>query len=103
MTSLDLIKGKYGSLRSVSEIRATLEKQGFAVFPWQDRSGAVYDAHSHPHDEYIVVASGQIVFTIGAREYLLEAGDVLVLPAGTVHSAVNRGRQSVHYFICTRS
>lgn len=73
------------------------------MFVWSDSEGAVYDDHSHRHDEYIVVASGAIVFKIASLRYLLEAGDALELPANTVHAAVNENHGPVSYFICTRA
>src|SRR5579885_15010 len=102
MTAPSLHKGKY-KLLSESNLRRELSKEGYSVFSWQDRPGAAYSAHSHPHDEYIVVHDGSIEFMINGHTYVLEAGDALLLPANTIHEAVNRGVKPVHYLICTAS
>lgn len=101
MPKLELLKGKYSNCSSELELRKTLSAEGYDLFEWQDRPGNFYSPHQHGHDEFIVVQSGSIVFTIGGTNYRLEAGDMLVLPHGTVHSAVNDGKQTVHYFICS--
>lgn len=96
-----LLKGKYAELKNSAAIRAALVKDGYEIFSWSDRPGAYYSKHSHPHDEYIVVESGQIIFLIEKQSYTLERGDALILPAGTVHEAENSSAGSVSYFICT--
>jgi len=88
--------------RSANDLREKLSSEGFSIFSWQDGPGAYYSPHSHPHDEYIVVHTGEIVFQIDGEDLLVAAGDALDLPAGTVHAAENRSRKSVSYFICTR-
>ncbi|HEY9685097.1 MAG TPA: cupin domain-containing protein [Oculatellaceae cyanobacterium] len=97
-----LLKGKYADLKNSAAIHAALAKDGYKIFSWSDRPGAYYSKHSHPHDEYIVVESGQIIFLIQEQSYPLEKGDALILPAGTVHEAKNSSTDNVSYFICTR-
>jgi quercetin dioxygenase-like cupin family protein len=100
--SATLQKGKYSNCASAAGLREKLEAEGFDVFSWSDSPGAVYSDHSHPHDEYIVVASGRIVFVVDNQRFPLEAGDALDLPANTVHAAKNEDSRPVSYFICTR-
>lgn len=95
-------KEKYSGCNSRDEVRRLLESEGYSVFAWQDTPGSFYTPHSHPHTEYIVVYSGCITFTIDKEDYKLEAGDALVLPANTIHAAVNDGSSTAKYFICTR-
>lgn len=101
MTRARLRKGMYRGL-SAQELQSHLSQDGYQIFAWRDAPGAYYPAHSHPHDEFIVVASGSIIFQIAGSQYALNAGDALELPAGTVHAAVNRGSTPVSYFICRR-
>ncbi len=101
MTELSLEKGKF-ECRSEQELRQSLESQGFSIFAWQDRPGAYYSHHSHDHDEFIVVHQGAIRFLIDGKPYDLEPGDLLNLPAHTVHEAINHGSQTVRYYICSR-
>jgi mannose-6-phosphate isomerase-like protein (cupin superfamily) len=102
MPRLELIKGKYSFCSSEKDLKAVLISEGYDIFPWQDPPGAHYAPHQHPHDEFIVVHSGSMVFDIKGKKYLLQAGDMLVLPEGTVHSADNEQPVAVRYFICSR-
>ncbi len=102
MTVLSLEKRKF-DCHSEPALRQRLESQGYSVFAWQDRPGAYYSPHSHDHDEFIVVHQGTIRFLIDGKPYDLEPGDLLNLPAHTVHEAINEGTQTVRYYICSRS
>ncbi len=93
---------KYSDCKSANDLREKLSSEGFSIFSWQDGPGAYYSPHSHPHDEYIVVHSGEIVFQIDGEDMLVTAGDALDLPAETVHAAENKSKKSVAYFICTK-
>lgn len=97
-----LHKNKYNDCRHPADLRSKLEKEGYSVFAWTDEPGAVYSDHLHPQDEYIVVASGRIVFEIDKKRFSLEAGDALLLPANTVHAAVNEDSSPVSFFVCTK-
>lgn len=85
----------------VQALRERLEAEGFRVFEWEDAPGAVYPPHSHACDESIWVVRGRITFEAGGRKLYLEPGDRLMLPAGTVHSAV-AGPQGAAYLIGQR-
>jgi len=99
--TLTLNKAKYADAADSSQLQKLLRQQLLSIFSWQDSPGTTYSEHSHDHDEVIVVYSGAIKFTIAGKDYLLEAGDELILPAGTRHSAVNPGSEMVRYFICS--
>jgi quercetin dioxygenase-like cupin family protein len=64
-----------------------LHAEGFEVLRWQDRPGVAYEPHAHDHDESLWVTEGEITFGVAGSEYRLGAGDRLMLPAGTVHTA----------------
>ena len=68
-------------------LRAQLEAEGFEVWSWSDPPGADYTPHSHDHDESLWVVAGEITFGAAQREFLLGAGDRLMLPQGTIHTA----------------
>ena len=65
--------------REVVQVRVDLEP-GFA-FP----------SHTHPGEEIIYVIEGTWQYEIGGKPVTAKAGDVLFVPAGTVHSAKNAG------------
>jgi quercetin dioxygenase-like cupin family protein len=68
-------------------LRARLTRDGFDVMRWTDGPGATYAAHRHDHDESLWVVAGDITFGTDAGRFRLAAGDRLMLPAGTVHTA----------------
>jgi quercetin dioxygenase-like cupin family protein len=54
--------------------------------------GVAFPRHSHPGEEIIYVLTGSLEYEVeGKPPVTLEAGDVLYIPAGTVHSAKNVG------------
>ena len=82
-------------------LKQRLESEGFEVFRWRDEPGVDYRPHTHDHDESLWVIEGAIVFSVGGREYRLEPGDRLTLPAGTVHTA-QAGANGAAYLIGQR-
>ena len=55
--------------------------------------GASFGRHTHPGEEIIYVIEGTIEYDIdGKPPVTLKAGDVLFVPAGTVHAARNAGK-----------
>jgi quercetin dioxygenase-like cupin family protein len=54
--------------------------------------GAAFGRHRHPGEEIIYVLEGALEYEIeGRARVTLEAGDVLFIPTGTIHSARNAG------------
>ncbi len=54
--------------------------------------GAAFPKHSHPGEEIVNVLEGSLQYEIeGKPTVTLKAGDVLFLPAGTIHAAKNVG------------
>ena len=54
--------------------------------------GVAFGKHTHPGEEVIYVLEGTLEYQIEDRPPVtLKAGDVLFIPAGTVHSARNPG------------
>lgn len=82
-------------------LRQRLVEEGYDPFRWQDPPGTTYEPHSHAHDESLWVIEGEITFRIGDRDYRLQAGDRLMLPAGTVHTA-HVGNSGATYWIGQR-
>jgi quercetin dioxygenase-like cupin family protein len=83
-------------------LRERLESDGFEIFCWTDQPGADYTPHSHDHDESLWCIAGLITFGIAGREYPLGAGDRLMLPKGTVHTA-KVGAEGATYLIGQKS
>jgi quercetin dioxygenase-like cupin family protein len=54
--------------------------------------GAAFGRHRHPGEEIIYVIEGSLVYELDGRPpVMLQAGDVLFVPAGTIHAARNVG------------
>ncbi|GEC78827.1 cupin domain-containing protein [Flavobacterium aquatile] len=57
--------------------------------------GAAFGEHSHPGEELIYVLEGSLEYIVeGKPPVTLNAGDVLFIPAGTVHAARNNGKST---------
>jgi len=83
------------------ELRAALEGEGFAVFAWTDGPCARYEPHQHEEDESLWMLAGAMSFEVEGARYDLAAGDRLMLPACTVHSAV-AGASGASYLVGQR-
>jgi quercetin dioxygenase-like cupin family protein len=54
--------------------------------------GAAFGRHRHPGEEIIYVIEGSIEYAVdGKPPVTLRAGEVLFIPAGTIHAAKNVG------------
>jgi len=54
-------------------------------------SHSAFGKHSHPGEEIIYVLEGELEYEIeGKKPVTLKAGEVLFIPAGTIHSAKNK-------------
>ena len=55
-------------------------------------AGASFPRHRHPGEEVAYVTEGRFEYRLdGQPEVILEAGDALFIPAGTVHAVTNVG------------
>ena len=53
--------------------------------------GVEFGRHTHPGEEVINILEGTFEYQVEGKPITLEAGDVLFIPAGTVHAAKNVG------------
>ena len=54
--------------------------------------GVVFGEHTHPGEEIVYVLEGSLEYQVeGKPPVTLKAGDVLFIPAGTIHAAKNVG------------
>ena len=67
-----------------------LSAEATGCYSWSNGPGDRYAPHSHGYEKVLYCVEGSIRFELlnGGRTLDLEAGDRMVLPAGTVHSAV---------------
>jgi quercetin dioxygenase-like cupin family protein len=98
---LEVIRWTEGAPPTAAALKKRLAAEGFEAFEWSDAPGAHYEAHSHDHDESIWVVEGEIAFGAGGGRHRLQAGDRLMLPGGTVHTA-DAGEAGARYLIGER-
>jgi len=76
---------------SESSYEAALRAEGLVPYSWSNGPGDRYEPHSHGYDKVLVAVAGSITFLLSERsrdrDVVLEMGDRLELPAGTVHGA----------------
>ena len=80
---------------SEAAMRRKLEGMGYLVARYVYAPGTVFPAHSHEVDKMDGVLSGRFRMQMQGASLLLEAGDMLAVPRGVVHSAEVVGEQSV--------
>ena len=74
----------------VAAAEERLRALGVSPYSWSNAPGDRYAAHEHTTTKLLVCAEGSITFLIGSKREPAEinAGDGIVLPAGTWHAAV---------------
>ncbi|HEY7546925.1 MAG TPA: cupin domain-containing protein [Blastocatellia bacterium] len=80
---------------SESAMRRKLEERGYRVSRYVYPPGTFFPDHTHGIDKIDAVLSGRFRMTIEGREVILEAGEWISVPRGTVHSAEVLGSEPV--------
>ena len=77
-------------MESFDELMAKLKTEAGGCYSWSNGPGDRYAAHSHSFEKVLYCVEGSITFVLenGEKRLQLEPGDRMVLPAGTVHSAI---------------
>jgi quercetin dioxygenase-like cupin family protein len=74
------------------ELRSRMQKEGLAPYSWSNGPGDIYAVHNHSYEKVLYCVRGSIRFILpdqpeGSRLIDLAAGDCMILPAHTRHSA----------------
>lgn len=74
---------------SPTTVARRLRAEGVEPHAWSNRPGDRYGAHDHGYEKVLMCAAGSILFRVGPDELPIElrAGDGVILPPGTRHSA----------------
>ena len=91
----------WGAL-SEQAIRRRLEAEGYAVTRYVYPPATVFPDHTHPVDKKDSVLRGRFKISAEGREIIMQAGDMVEIPAGTVHAARVLGDEPVVSFDATR-
>lgn len=67
---------------------ARLRSEASSCYSWSNGPSTRYSDHSHGYEKVLYCVDGSITFRLGERDLRLQSGDRLVIPAGTVHSAL---------------
>ena len=78
-----------------SRLRAELEARGYRTTRYVYPPGTHFPDHVHQVDKVDAVLAGRLEITLIGESMVLEAGDMVTVPKGTVHSATVVGTESV--------
>jgi quercetin dioxygenase-like cupin family protein len=72
------------------ELMERLSGEATGCYSWSNGPRDRYAPHSHSYEKVLYCVEGSMTFVLEdeGKQLLLNAGDRMVLPAGTVHSAV---------------
>jgi len=72
------------------ELMTQLREEASGCYSWSNGAHDRYAPHSHNYEKVLYCVDGSITFVLEneGRRLELNPGDRMVLPAGTVHSAV---------------
>jgi len=75
---------------SFDDLMARLKTEASGCYSWSNGPHDRYAAHTHNYEKVLYCVEGDITFVLEAegKQLALKPGDRMVLPAGTVHSAV---------------
>jgi quercetin dioxygenase-like cupin family protein len=85
---------RWGKLTE-ENMRKKLEFEGYSVSRYHYPARTIFPDHSHSMDKKDAVLSGKFKIEADGQTFLLEAGDMLAVPAGTIHNAKVIGSDSV--------
>jgi quercetin dioxygenase-like cupin family protein len=76
-------------MASLDELMSRLRTEATDCYSWSNGPGDRYAPHSHTYEKVLYCVDGSITFMLEpeGRRLDLKAGDRMVLPAGTIHSA----------------
>ena len=78
-----------------ANMRRKIEARGYSVSRYVYPPGTYFPEHDHAVDKIDGVLSGRFRMTMHGEAVVLEAGDLLPVPRGAVHTAEVVGSESV--------
>jgi len=79
-----------------------INSQGYSCAKYTFPSGAAFPEHTHDVPKKDAILAGQLKFATSEKEVILQAGDVLDIPAGLVHSESVFGSDAVIFLDATK-
>ena len=87
-------EAKWGPLTEAN-MRRKLEAEGYSVARYTYPPGTFFPDHTHSFDKKDTVLRGRFRICLPEQEVILEPGDMMAVPAHTVHSAEVVGDEPV--------
>lgn len=87
---------------SEAAMRHRLEQEGYLVSRYLYPPGTVFDDHTHSVDKKDTVLAGRLKIVSEGQEFVLGPGDMIEIPAETVHNAAVVGGEAVVSLDATR-
>lgn len=84
-------------------MRRKLEQRGYSVTRYTYSPGASFPEHTHSIDKIDAVLAGRFRMSMNGQDLILEPGDCLAVPRGTLHSAEVVGDEPVISLDATKS
>ena len=84
-------------------MRRKLEARGYRVARYDYPPGTVFGTHTHAIDKIDAILAGRFRVALPGGSVVLEAGDAVVVPRGTPHSAEVVGGETVVSLDATRA
>ena len=77
-------------MATFDELMTRLRSEATGCYSWSNGPGDRYAEHSHSYEKVLYCVDGSIAFILEGegRRLELKSGERMVLPAGTVHSAI---------------
>lgn len=72
---------------SEKEIFEKIKNERFDPIIITNGPGDIYPDHSHPQTKLLAILTGSMCVTVAGKHYQCEAGDKLIVPGNTQHSA----------------
>ncbi|MGH9787505.1 MAG: cupin domain-containing protein [Candidatus Acidiferrales bacterium] len=85
---------EWGAL-SEGAMRKRLEAEGYSVSRYTYPPGTCFSEHTHEVDKKDTVLRGRLKIGAEGKEVVLGPGDMIEIPAGTVHTAEVVGEEAV--------
>jgi len=92
---MNVIKSLLGDISLAEGLKALLPSQG-CIEVQRDAPGKEHRTHSHPTDETLIIVEGAMTVYADGVETLCTKGDVIDLPAGTVHGSTASSEGAVY-------
>src|SRR5437870_6890179 len=73
--------------KTEKEIVNSLENEGFEPTLFTNEPGYIYSSHRHPETKLLAFLKGSMEVTVTDQRFSCQAGDKLLIPGNTVHSA----------------